>query len=209
MHDNTASKIKVRNLESVNSIEDDILYHKMRSKPSKLSKLRSSKLNLLEAMREESDVSVPNSKETNEHTHQQKIEANPDCSFVSFKCQNNTPNAPIAPPYESFDSANNESIMTFKDFQGHARKSPTKVFNKKPELDLSLDTLNSTNVVIEPLSPKFRPRKDKSQKLEEILDKSDIGELKPVNVFHCVGSTYKLDVVKQNLSGMLGKLSRY
>ena len=178
----------------------------------KKAKPQGPKLNIMEAMREDSETELRReskfkTQEYYEMPHE--IEANPDCSFTSFKPKNDTAGELTAPSSEHTDMSNNDSIMTFQNFQNGVRKHHKLTFTKKEEFDLSLDTLNSTNMIVEPLSPSYKPHKQQGDKVDDMFNKSEVGGLKPVNPFHSVGQTYKLDAVKQGLSGMLGKLSRY
>lgn len=213
LHANTASKNKTESPMSINSVEDDIVHHKLRFTKQKP---RGSKLNLMAQMNETPEQSRNVIKHSRTEPIQQTVEMNPDCSFFSF-CPSKFKDITFSDPKEEgltcdqnepANVTNNDSIMTFKNFQGPTSKSRFHSFAKKPELDISLETLISTNILIEPLSPKSKPHKEHLKNLEELFDKSDIGELKPVNVFHYVGNTYKLDLVKQGLSGMLGKLDK-
>lgn len=205
LNEGTASKRRIRSPVSLNTVEDDIIHYKMQFKRGIP---RGSKLNLLEAMKETNDQSEASSQNSKKESRKNVIEKCLDTSVISFKNPTRASDTVLQAPIEPESCFVDDSIMTFKNFTGAKQKNCEYSFSKKKDLDISLETSISNNIIVEPLSPKLKPRKSRTSPVDEAFDKPDPGGLTPVNVFHCVGQNYKLDLVKKGLSGMLGNLER-
>lgn len=202
---NTASTNVKKSLLPSYSVEDDAAHYKMRYQRTKPQK---PKLNLLGALDETNEQSKHSLYKPDASSEQYEAKQLLDSSVLTFRNTDECINADETLRSEPPIYATDDSLMSFQNFQGFQPIKQHYDFKKQTHLDLSLSTLNSTNMIIEPLSPKSKMSPEKLNQLEELFDKSDNGELKPVNVFHCVGTTYKLDMVKRGLSGMLGKLDK-